>query len=300
MTHIKEWWKTISKRQRIEFTIAFLTTIIFIIQIPYVYAWFTNRREAARFERIDRPNSLYITAAHREDAINFVMDDINVNGKWIDSDGNEEDAKYQDYVFSVAGERIDTFTLQLAHTTNNQYKYEIFLAERYEPEGTDIEGKDYITYTVMNDTPEDVPYESDDIRTGTVLKYRPKMIEVDDVWLPLTLNRTLKTDPETSEILETNVYNYGTGSSVTFNGAYLNGTDGGTANTSLRPKSYDRYTNVEPHANALYWQCTNIPGGDSTTNEAFYVEFILRVYFNGNSTAYKDTDIIYLTASGTN
>lgn len=291
MTHIKKWWKSISKRQRIEFVIAFLTTIIFTIQIPYVYAWFTNRREAARFERIDRPNTLYITAAHREDVINFVMDDINVNGKWIDGDGNEEDATYQDYVFSVAGERIDTFTLQLAHTTNNQYQYEIFLAERCTPGNTDIEGKDYITYTVMNDTPEDVPYEPDNIETGTVLKYRPKL----SGGLPITLNETLRTDPETSAAIETNVYG-----SVTFNGAYLNGTDGSTANTSLRSQSYDTYTNVEDHANALYWQCTNIPGGDSTTNEAFYVEFILRVYFNGNSTAYKDTDIIYITASGTN
>lgn len=294
---IIDWWKSISKKQRIEVVVALLATVAFTIQVPSVYAWFTNRRQAARFERINSPNTLYITAAHREDVVNLVMDDINVSDKWIASDGTEYDMKYKDYVFSVAGERIDTFTLQLAHTTNNRYQYEIFLAERYTPQATDVEGRDYVSYKVTNEIAEDVPYEADSIATNTVLYYRPKLsAPKESGGLPITLNETVKTDDETSDQIETNVYN-----GITFNGHYLNGVDGETANRSIQSQSYDSYPDkyIEEHANALYWQCTNVPGGDNTTNSAFYVEFILRVYFNENPTAFKDTDIIYITASGT-
>ena len=289
---IIDWWKSISKKQRIEVVVALLATVAFTIQVPSVYAWFTNRRQAARFERINSPNTLYITAAHREDVVNLVMDDINVSDKWIASDGTEYDMKYKDYVFSVAGERIDTFTLQLAHTTNNSYQYEIFLADRFTPQGTDIEGRDYVKYKVTNDIAEDVPYEADSIATDTILYYHPKL----SGGLPITLNATAKTDSDTGAALETNVFN-----GTTFNGRYLNGVDGNAANRSIQSQSYDSYPDayIEEHVNALYWQCTNVPGGDTTTNSAFYVEFILRVYFNDNSTAFKDTDIIYITASGT-
>ena len=292
MVKVIELWKKISKRQRIEVVIALLATIAFTVQVPSVYGWFTNQRQAARFERINSPNNLFITAAHREDVVNLVMDDINVKDKWIDSSGREYDMKYKDYVFSVAGERIDTFTLQLAHTTNNKYQYEIFLAERFTPQGTDIKGRDYVSYEVTNSVAEGVPHEEDNIGTGTVLYYRPKK----SGGLPITLNSTVKTYSNTSEPIETNVYN-----GRTFNGHYLNGVDGGVANRSIQSQSYGTYSNayIEEHANALYWQCTNVPGGDTTTNSAFYVEFILRVYFNDNSTTFKDTDIVYITASDT-
>ena len=204
---VVKWWKSISKKQRIEVAIALLATIAFKIQVPSVYSWFTNQRQAARFERINRPNNLFITAAHREDTVNFIMDDINVNDKWIDSSGHEIPMEYKDYVFSVAGERIDNFTLQLAHTTNNKYQYEIFLAERFTPQGTDVKGRDYVSYEVTNSIAEGVPYEEDNIGTGTVLYYRPKQ----SGGLPITLNSDVKTipdtnDPNVSVAIETNVY----------------------------------------------------------------------------------------------
>ena len=296
MKKIKTWWKARTKMEKAEVIIALIATIGFTMQVPTVWAWFSNKHEAARFERIDSPNTLFITAAQREDAINLVMDDINIKGEWIGPDGQAIPMTYQDYVFSVTGERVDTFTLQLAHTTNNQYQYEIFLADTDKrtvaPENTEVEGRDYTAYTVTNEYPNEMPITEDNIAANTVLYYR---IKKNNNNLPMTLNKNVKT--KDGNATETNGYDP-SDSNKKFNGEYKNGTDGGVANTSLRSQSYDNYTNVEEHANALYWQCTDIPGESSTSNEPFYVEFILRVYFNDNSTAFKDTDIVYITASG--
>ncbi|MBR4626633.1 MAG: hypothetical protein IKO47_02850 [Ruminococcus sp.] len=310
-------WKSLTKGRKVQIAAASLLTLLLTVQLP-TGAWFRNQREAARMERIDAPNTLYITAAHREDAINLVMDDITVDGKWSSGD----DMQYQDYVFCVAGEYVESFTLQLTHTTNNPYYYEIFEADPTggSPGEGEIEGRDYVIYNVTNNYYDELAGIADTSGTQItdgIIYYRIKKTANNKV----SLNQT--SDLQAGE---TNLCSFQIGSSSTYNynGKYLNLVEPPTttattttvtttaettttttattkymlANTTYVTKSYSGYSYYDEHSVPLYWQCTNIPGSDGTSKNAFYREYILRVYFNGASPTYKDTDIIYITASG--
>ena len=76
------------------------------------------------------------------------------------------------------------------------------------------------------------------------------------------------------------------------------GNDGLATEIYNNDYTYKTYTYKDPHVQPWYWQCTNIPGSSGTSKNAFYHEYILRVYFNGASASYKDTDIVYITALG--
>ena len=304
MGTVKKFWKSISRKQKIQFVIAASMTILLVVRVP-VMAWFRNRREAARLERINTTNTLFITAAHREDSANLVMDDITVDGKWYNADDAEVgDMTYQDYVFAVAGDYVETFTLQLAHTTNNPYTYQIFEAEpsTAAPSSTEVKGRDYVTYKVTNTWPPELTAMDDNDGTpkenGSILYYRIRKIDVPvnsgTESKAVTLNQTVVAG-------ETNTYSYADGSTqktVTFDGHYLNKDNNGEPTTEYNSLTYGDYSYYDNNVQPLYWQCTNIPGSNGTNKNSFYHEYILRVYFNNASTTYKDTDIVYITAIG--
>ncbi|WP_028515928.1 hypothetical protein [Ruminococcus flavefaciens] len=308
MKSVKKVWKSISKKQKIQFVIAVSLTLLLTVQVP-VMAWFRNRREAARLERINSTNTLFITAAHREDVTNLVMDDITVDGKWIVENDNETKMLYQDYVFCVAGDYVEDFTLQLTHTTNNPYTYEIFEADPTggAPGAGEFKGRDYVVYKVTDTWPPELTEMEDNENTAevtangeTVIYYRIRKIN----GKPVTLNQTVKKDNNNTDI-EINTYSYTVGSTpktVIFDGHYLNmqatGDNAGKANNDYNKYNYDTYDYFDPNVQPLYWQCTNIPGSNGTSKNAFYHEYILRVYFNNATTTYKDTDAVYITAIG--
>ena len=306
MRSVKKFWKSISKKQKVQLVIAASMTILLTVQVP-VMAWFRNRREAARLERINSPNTLFITAAHREVSTNLVMDDITVDGKWRNANGTEAGSMtYQDYVFAVAGDYVEDFTLQLAHTTNNPYTYQIFEADPSggAPTTGEVKGRDYVVYKVTNTWPPELTEMDDNEDTAKVpengeqyIYYRIRKIDNK----PVTLNRTadLKKDTE-NNVIETNTYTHTVGSTtktVIFDGHYLNMGDNGKANEDYNLLTYGLKYH-DPNVQPLYWKCTNIPGSNGTSKNSFYHEYILRVYFNNATTTYKDTDIIYLTAIG--
>ena len=308
MKSVREFWNSISKKQKIQVVMASSLTILLTVQVP-VMAWFHNRREAARLERINSPNTLFITAAHREDVKNLVMDDITVDGKWIDDNNGKIPMLYQDYVFCVAGDFVEDFTLQLTHTTNNPYTYEIFEADPTggAPKAGEVKGRDYVVYKVTNTWPPELAEMDDNENTAkvtangeTVIYYRIRKIS----GKPVTLNQTVKED-ENNVALEVNTYSYTVGSTtktVAFDGHYLNmqteGTNAGKASNAYNKYNYDAYAYFDQNVQPLYWQCTNIPGSNGTSKNAFYHEYILRVYFNSATTTYKDTDVVYITAIG--
>ena len=308
MKSIKQHWNSISKKKKIQIAIATSMTILLTVQVP-VMAWFRNRREAARLERINSPNTLFITAAHREDSTNLVMDDITVDGKWYYANGTEAGIMtYQDYVFAVAGDYVEDFTLQLAHTTNNPYTYQIFEADPSggTPTVDEVKGRDYVVYKVTDTWPPELTEMDDNEGTAkviedgeTVIYYRIKKIDVEEneetVSKAVTLNQT-----SGLQVGEINTYSYLDGSTsktVTFDGQYLNMGGNGKATNRYNSLTYDSGS-YDPNVQPLYWQCTNIPGSNGTSKNSFYHEYILRVYFNNATTTYKDTDIIYLTAIG--
>ena len=125
----------LSRRQKIQLAAAAVLTLSLFIGIP-VYGWFHWQRELARLERIHAPNALFVTAAHREDAIYLEMGTIDVNARWRDGLGQDVGQRLsKDYVFCVAGDYVNSYTLQLAHTANHEYRYEIFEDEAALPEG---------------------------------------------------------------------------------------------------------------------------------------------------------------------
>lgn len=286
--------KTLSTKKKIQIVAASLLTVALAAAIP-TYAWFINQRELARLERIKSPDSLYITAANREDKININMDEIDVNSTWnADSDSL---ATYKYFVFSVAGQYVVDYNIQLAHTKNNNFTYEIFEAEasNIRPFGT--EGRDYVVYEA-NDSriPADLRGigTHDGINTSLPIYYSIKMDESEPP-KPISLNAgTMYTVGEDT---------------ISFNGAYINmdmasGSSDYTrlANNTYHEKTY-AYGLVEAHSEPLYWQVTRIQVADTDGNKnPFYHEYILKVSWDSTAnlsdlSKYKDTDIVYITVS---
>ncbi|MGN0577843.1 MAG: hypothetical protein ACI4J4_04405 [Ruminiclostridium sp.] len=84
-----------------------------------VYAWFTNQRRLDAITKINAPTSLSIGAGAKEDSVYIDMGGIDVEA------GNE---KY--FVFCVFSDTTaGNYKIQLAHTTNIGFNYEIYKSE---------------------------------------------------------------------------------------------------------------------------------------------------------------------------
>ncbi len=106
------------------------------------FAWYFFQREVAASAPIDSPMSIYINASHQEDIIN--LDLSNIDMERTDELGNRYN--YQDFAFTVQGEAIADFKLQLSYTTNNRLTFEIYQAT----EGTGAGGQ-YTYYSADED-----------------------------------------------------------------------------------------------------------------------------------------------------
>ena len=112
--------------RKIQVITAMALTLSIMVVTP-TYSWFRKQQKMARYEKVSSPNTLYITAASCEDVKCFQIGGVDVSSSayWLNSDKTSAGRKtYQDYVFAVAGDYVSNYTLQLAHTTNNKYKYE--------------------------------------------------------------------------------------------------------------------------------------------------------------------------------
>ena len=118
MKKLFERIKKMSKRKKVQTVIALALTVALCFAIP-AYSWFINQKKIAEIAKIKAPDELYINAAHKEDIINLDMSAINVSQKIPNSN---DLITSQSFVFSVSGEWVNSFTLQIEHTTNNPYK----------------------------------------------------------------------------------------------------------------------------------------------------------------------------------
>ncbi len=307
--------KSIVKNKKIQFITALVLTIILLVGYP-AYSWFKFQRSIERFEKISTPNSLYITAGRLEDSKNFEVDNVDVTAYWYDDSGTPDSrVTYQDYVFSVAGDYVSDYTLQFAHTTNNNYTYEIFRADVTNSKPSGILGKDYIEYTLtdkydpatMEEIAQSHIYGS--VTAGNKLYYKIKL--ADDGTTKVSLNGSGNTYQQADlSNVTASTYTVG-GESVSYKGHYLNwasrfaaqGT--GTYHNQTYGSTYtvgdDGTTDVQTHAEPLYWQANEIPVSGAVERAAFYHEYILRIsWTNGTGSTdatatYKDTDMIYIT-----
>ena len=97
-------------------------TIVALIALPVV-AWFSHQRKLAELQAIKTPDLLYISAACAEDVKYFDISSIDVG------EATSTEPTQQLYAFAVAGQYVSNFTLQFAHTTNNQFTYKIYEAD---------------------------------------------------------------------------------------------------------------------------------------------------------------------------
>ena len=305
MNNIKNFYVNLPKSKKIQFIFALITTMMFLVALP-VAAWFSYQRGIVKLQKIQSPNSLVLSAAHREDSINFEINGINAEENVLDGEGNPfydngrtRKITHKDYVFSVSGAAVDQFMIQLAYTTNNPFTYEIYAAKELtvKPTVSANEEVNYVTYVVKGNSAAGIPVLVDDenhdyhqsVGKDTMLYY---MID--------------------ESAADSNVVN-GTHTGQ-YSGNYLNrvldNAGNENANNLYHEDTYEKYkknavyTNVHSDAEPVYWQATGIqafPGEINSNKDPFSRHFILRVKWNAgvldNTT--KETDILYITVKAT-
>lgn len=93
-----------------------------------VWAWLSYSRKAAAVARISNPAAIFIYAGNSEDVRFLDLSGIDVENK-TDENKIIEGGKtyyYKDFVFTVVGEHVTSYKLQLAYTTNNQFSFDLY------------------------------------------------------------------------------------------------------------------------------------------------------------------------------
>lgn len=316
-------------------TMLILAFTVCLVASASVYAWFNSQKKAAEMFKVMFPNALYINAGHREDRVFFDLGAIDVeqiggfetddyghtvyyaagtfdsplylfedNEQQFNEDGSPKydtengvphKVKNKQYVFSVSGSGMDSFILQLGHTTNNKLNYKIYNAEQC----TTI--SDAITKATDNQN--EVHYED-------IVKYDTNPNSHTEG------QPTVAYDPYDDTASSVALYYVKKGAALTDLSTglgYLNkdsSTGIGIKSTSdpYYSETYKNYTNVHANAVPLYCQTTiGETAGDEIEideNKGFSRYFILEITWqtNGqgqslaNQSEDKETDMIYLSA----
>ena len=332
--HIFERIGRLPKKTRIKTALILAFTVCLAVSAS-VYAWFSSQKKAAEMFKVMFPNALYINAGHREDRVNFELGAIDVEqlgafetdeygntvyyaANTFDSplylfDGAEQQfnedgspkydtvngvphkTKNKQYVFSVSGAGMDSFILQLGHTTNNKLNYRIYNAEQCTTiadaidKATDDQSEVHYEDIVKYDTSPNSHTEGQ-----PTVAYDP----FDDTAPPATLYYVKKgaalTDLSTGAGYLNKDGSTGIGIKSTSDGYYS--------------ETYKSYTNVHANAVPLYCQTTiGETAGDELDideNKGFSRYFILEVTWQtndqgqslANQSEDKETDMLYLAA----
>ena len=113
-----------------------------------IYGWFVNDTHVDAIAKTSNPTAIFIGAGYQEDIMYLDLSDIDV--KVANSyEENNVTYFYKDFVFCIKGLNVDTYKLQLAYTTNNQFVYEIYPAyESNNANEANVKGKvTYLTHT---------------------------------------------------------------------------------------------------------------------------------------------------------
>ncbi|MBR6046243.1 MAG: hypothetical protein IKP47_11465 [Ruminococcus sp.] len=329
-------------------TMLILAFVVCLTVSAGVYAWFNAQKKAAEMFKVEFPNALYINAGHREDRVNFELGAIDVeqlDGYETDEYGNiiyfapntydtplylfdngvqqfnEDDSpkydtengvphkvKSKQYAFSVSGAGMDSFILQLGHTTNNKLNYRIYNAEQFTTIGAAITAA---TWDEVNPgTGEEEPV----VHYESIVKYDTSANSHTEG------QPVVAYDPfdDSEEANPTTLYYVKKGAALTdlsTGKGYLN-QDGSsklakkqTSDTYYK-ETYKTYTNVQDNAVPLYCQAVIPDPADEDDlieideNKGFSRYFILEVTWQtnelgqslANQSEDKETDMLYLSA----
>ncbi len=284
--HLKDKIKALDKTQKIQLLAAFIMTFLLVVSLP-TYAWFSYQKEIAVSTKIDSPATLEIKSGgspgEEQAIINFELSDIDTEDSSYPSYiKNNVTYYYKDFVFSVKGKSLSSYDLQLAHTTNIAFKYEI--------------------YSAVADDNGDILYMPKDNNAENSQRYRLARIRTD-------ANGDAETDGNGEAIYD----DY----SLPLDGAYANATTVGNrvvVNDSLKARSYDtgeNGDNLQQYANPAYWIKRGIvvhsiqkQDGGFTHSYVLRISWIMPTSISDTEREEnldivqnnKETDMIYITA----
>lgn len=129
-------FRKLEKKKKRQLVIAVSLSVVLLVALP-VYAWFTHKRSIALTTKINAPTQLYITAGNKESVANLEMADIDV-----------ENGSYKDFVFGIGGTDVQNYQIQLAHTTNIPFEYEIYRAKSVQEADKDDDTVVYVSNEV--------------------------------------------------------------------------------------------------------------------------------------------------------
>ena len=301
MLKIIQKYREMSLTNRIIAATAAFFTLASFIALPVV-AWFSQQRKLAELQAIKTPDLLYLSAARAEDVKYFDISSIDVG------EITSTEPAQQLYAFAVAGQYVSSFTLQFAHTTNNQFTYKIYEA-------------DLLAHTeTVNGETVDVPYTTEaDAKSAYGALKNPE-----STWTEEELDTHFKSDVVSHEVnaqwnvigmtlsqrtpLEngTTVY-FVKGTCINDGDQYLNKDDVASlqaerliASDKYHDDCYGSYDELNPYAEPLIWQKSNIASvGDPTSWGAkpFIKTFILDVSWDRSKISNnKETDMLYISA----
>ena len=136
------------KLKIIGLSIAMFFTFAILVVVP-VYAWLSGH-EVVVYAPINTSTSLYIGAGNEEDIRYLSFEGIDATSA----------QRYVDYVFSVTGEFVRHYKIQLAFTTNNEFTFELYKATTTKPENPSGQ-VDYVTHPLDGSSAQTITYYID-------------------------------------------------------------------------------------------------------------------------------------------
>jgi hypothetical protein len=231
------------------FLIASIGALIYV-----TYSWITSQRQLSTTTWIKTPVVLTIGSGNNHDIKYLDMGDIDV-----------ETTNYKDYVICVYGTPVDSYSLQLAYTTNIAFHYEIYRADETDSAENSVES----TYT--------------DVKGNLQTEYFSK-VSVDPVITGKTISEILA-DNDTVASHQSHTMSYGD----------ENGQNP-VSKDKIQSSAEPLYWLAEENDTNIL-QPQNIVSTDDGT-EAFLDYFIIHVSWDSEEVVNdKETDIVYLTVS---
>lgn len=127
----------LSKKLKIQLWLSLILTIVLVVG---TFAWFSNQRFIQTMTVVEAPHNLKLLAGNMEEVTLFKLDDIDI------SNGTSKA-----FVFSVCGDSLVPYHLQLAHTSNIPFNYSIIRAEQQAGKTSIMDQKGKY-YTLWRDT----------------------------------------------------------------------------------------------------------------------------------------------------
>lgn len=248
-------------RRSVMYGITSVVLLTLILMTSTVYAWLANVRRAAAVVHISDPTAIFITAGHQEE-IRY----LNLGGIDVEDGGTELNAnqKYRDYVICVKGIGVSSYMIQLAHTTNNQFEFQLYKATEsgVAPAAGNLGSVPFVVQTSLDTDTSLLNESGDPVSVGDTIYY---YIPSDGTPIPMTaLNK--KTDPEILAEQSDGYYSL----------------------------TYSDYGYYNKYAVPIYWHSAEQTVVQSDIEFVDY--FILRVIWSKDAKNDKETDILYLSA----